>query len=90
MTYTDVQGGLAGLGNINSDPDFEDAAGGDYRLTSNSPCIDRGFGDDLVNIYIDSFDLNQEGDLSEPTPDLDLDCRVVDDPNVTNRGVGDA
>ena len=29
-------------GNITNDPLFQDAAGGDYRLTPNSPCVNTG------------------------------------------------
>jgi len=42
VTYSDVQGGYSGTGNINADPCFVDAAGGNLRLSSGSPCIDKG------------------------------------------------
>jgi len=42
ITYSDIQGGWAGMGNIDSDPMFVDAVNGDYNLTSTSPCIDSG------------------------------------------------
>jgi len=42
VTYCDVQGGYTGGHNINADPLFVDAAGGDYRLSALSPCIDAG------------------------------------------------
>jgi hypothetical protein len=45
VTFSNVEGGFAGEGNINADPLFADAAGGDYHLRSragrwdvNSPC----------------------------------------------------
>jgi len=38
VTYSDVQGGHAGTGNINADPVF--IGGGDYHLTPGSPCLD--------------------------------------------------
>ncbi len=41
-TYSDIEGGWAGEGNIDSDPLFVDPANGDYHLTENSPCIDAG------------------------------------------------
>ena len=42
VIYCDVQGGWGGAGNINADPCFVDAAGGDLRLAYDSPCIDIG------------------------------------------------
>ncbi len=33
---------MPGRGNINADPQFTDAAGGDFTLTSTSPCINSG------------------------------------------------
>jgi hypothetical protein len=41
VTYSDVQGGYSGTGNINADPQFI-ASPGDLRLKTNSPCIDAG------------------------------------------------
>ena len=42
VTYTDVQNGYPGTGNIDADPMFRDAPNADYRLLSGSPCIDAG------------------------------------------------
>jgi parallel beta-helix repeat protein len=42
ITYSDIQGGPGGTGNINLDPLFVDASGGNLRLSSGSPCIDKG------------------------------------------------
>ena len=41
-TYSDIQGGFEGTGNISADPLFVDAANGDYSLRPDSPCIDTG------------------------------------------------
>ncbi|MCK5050531.1 MAG: PKD domain-containing protein [Candidatus Cloacimonetes bacterium] len=41
-TYSDIEGGFTGTGNIDSDPLFVDPGIGDYHLQSNSPCIDAG------------------------------------------------
>lgn len=38
----DWTGTLAGIGNIHADPNFVDAAAGDYRLLPRSPCINAG------------------------------------------------
>jgi len=51
VTYSDIQGGYTGTGNINADPLFVDPDGpdnipgnedDDYHLTAGSPCIDTG------------------------------------------------
>ncbi len=41
-TYSNIQGGYPGTGNINADPLFVDAANGDFHLQPTSPCIDTG------------------------------------------------
>ena len=40
VTYSNIQGGYSGVGNINADPLF--IGSGDLHLTSSSPCIDAG------------------------------------------------
>lgn len=40
ISFSDVQGGYIGAGNMNADPQFLGA--GDYHLTPDSPCIDMG------------------------------------------------
>ena len=42
ITYSDVQGSWPGTGNIDADPCFVNLAESNYRLLSNSPCIDAG------------------------------------------------
>ena len=51
VTYSNVQGGYSGIGNINADPRFVqlgyqdtsgDWVGGDFHLLPDSPCIDSG------------------------------------------------
>jgi len=73
ITYSDVQGGWTGVGNINADPLF--TAG--YHLSAGSPCIDaaNNFG-----VPPDVADLDDDSDTAERTPlDLDLNDRFVDD-----------
>ena len=42
VTYSDIEDGYAGIGNISEDPLFVDFGNNDYHLTENSPCIDAG------------------------------------------------
>jgi predicted outer membrane repeat protein len=42
VSYSDIQSGYTGEGNINADPLFLNAAGGDYRLDDCSPAVDAG------------------------------------------------
>ena len=42
VSYCCVQGGFAGVGNIDADPLFLDPAHHNYRLLPGSPCIDAG------------------------------------------------
>ncbi len=42
VTYSCIEGGWTGMGNIEADPLFVDPTNGDYRLQDNSPCIDAG------------------------------------------------
>ena len=49
VTYSDVQGGWTGVGNIDEDPMFvqpDTLMYTDYRLLWESPCIDAGYGFD--------------------------------------------
>lgn len=54
--YSNIQGGFQGEGNIDSDPLFVNTEENDYRLSSNSPCIDAGTayyqhdGVELINL----------------------------------------
>ncbi|MDP8238733.1 MAG: choice-of-anchor D domain-containing protein, partial [Candidatus Hatepunaea meridiana] len=42
ITYSDIENGFGGEGNIDQDPLFVDADNGDFHLTENSPCVDTG------------------------------------------------
>jgi len=79
VTYSDVQGGYAGTGNIDADPNFVDANGVDdisgtaddnLRLLSGSPCIDAGANADLETIAVD----------------LDMKERIIDDCKTADTG----
>jgi hypothetical protein len=41
-TYSDIQGGWPGTGNINADPMFTNGPLSNYHLSTGSPCIDAG------------------------------------------------
>ncbi len=45
ITFSCIEGGYPGLGNIETDPEFVDPDTMDFRLSSLSPCIDSAKGD---------------------------------------------
>lgn len=63
-TYSNVQGGWTGTGNMNSDPLFTDVGSGDYRLQQNTPCDNVGSG----TMPDDVGDLDWDTITSEPVP----------------------
>ncbi len=77
ITYSDIQGGFAGTGNIDEDPLF--AAVGDFRLTSGSPCVDTGTDAGIVldiegdvRPYLTGYDMGAD-EYFEPCWDRDFD-----------------
>ena len=82
VTYSDIQGGWTGEGNINDDPCFVDADNPDpnlwnLRLKPDSPCVDTG---NTTALPPDTADLDDDGDTTEPIPfDLDGNNRVWND-----------
>jgi hypothetical protein len=65
VSYSDVQGGIAGEGNINAPPGFVAPASDDLRLQLSSPCIDAGSD---ISVTGDIADLDGDGDQLEQTP----------------------
>ncbi|MCF8304279.1 MAG: right-handed parallel beta-helix repeat-containing protein [Bacteroidales bacterium] len=49
VTYSDIEGGWEGTGNINQDPLFANPGAGDYSLMEDSPCIDAGDPDSPID-----------------------------------------
>lgn len=66
VTYSDVQGGFAGTGNLNVDPQFADATNGDYRLSELSGCLNRG------NNGSNLFPTDQDGQPRQRYGQIDL------------------
>ncbi|MGA1841276.1 MAG: PKD domain-containing protein [bacterium] len=52
ITYSNIEGGSSGTGNINTDPLFADPAAGNYHLQFYSPCIDAGTSNGAPNFDI--------------------------------------
>jgi predicted outer membrane repeat protein len=74
VSYSNVQGGWPGVGNIDADPLFADPGSGDFHLSPGSPCIDAGDNTAVP-----------EG----ITTDLDGNPRFVDDPAIEDTGYGE-
>ena len=73
VVFCSVRGGAPGLGNIDVDPRFVDAAGGDFRLAAGSPCIDAGHNWAAAGLA---------------DTDLDGNPRFADDPRAPDTGCG--
>jgi len=58
ISYSIIEGGYEGIGNIDLNPQFTDPDNGDYTLQSSSPCIDTG-------------DPDSDGDGEDYTTDTD-------------------
>ncbi|MFM1823087.1 MAG: hypothetical protein RI967_1353 [Planctomycetota bacterium] len=75
VSYSTVQGGYTGSGNLSTDPKFADQAGRDFHLDAGSPAIDSG-----ANATV----------TTGTTTDFDGAPRFVDDPTVADTGAGTA
>jgi len=73
ITYSDIQGGYEGEGNIDIDPLFVDPLSDDFHLSTDSPCTDAG---DNTAVPEDT------------TTDLDGNPRFVDNPLMPDTGFG--
>ncbi len=68
VTYSCVEGGYSGTGNISQDPQFVDFNAGDLRILPASPCTESG---KTAALPPDSGDSDGDGDTAEAIP-LDL------------------
>lgn len=65
VTYSDVQGGWSGSGNLNVDPMFQDPSADDYKLQVGSPCKGKGLNSHLP---LDVADIDWDTNTSEQLP----------------------
>jgi len=61
-TYSDIEDGDSGEGNICADPVFVNATGGDYHLQAGSPCIDAGTNEGAATDDIEGNPRPLDGD----------------------------
>ncbi len=73
VSYSDVQGGYTGVGNINANPNFVNPGAGNWQLGSGSPAVDSG-NNAAVPVGV--------------TTDLAGQPRFFDDPAVPDTGSG--
>jgi predicted outer membrane repeat protein len=86
VSYSNVQHGAPGVGNMNANPSFINPLIGNFRLSPLSPCIDAGHNWLLPQ---DVLDINGNGHTTELWPlDFDGNPRVTDNPNVESSGCG--
>ncbi|MFH1738253.1 MAG: S8 family serine peptidase, partial [bacterium] len=72
VSYSCVQHGWPGEGNIKTDPQFVDPANGDYYLQNGSPCIDKGLASVAPATDLDG--------RSRPGPDGLVDMGAYESP----------
>jgi regulator of RNase E activity RraA len=67
VTYSCVEGGAAGTGNISSDPCFVDADSNDFHIAVDSPCIDASQANstDTGELDIDAHPRLADGDSND-------------------------
>ena len=95
ITYSVIEGGFAGTGNLNVDPLFVSplaftsapTIAGNYRLQDSSPAVDAGSN---AAVPVDTFDLNDNASTTDEAPDLDGNPRRYNDTGVPDTGSGTA
>jgi hypothetical protein len=75
VSYSDIEGGWPGVGNIAANPQFVTTSSGPYHLASSSPCIDAASNPAVPR---------------DVTEDLEGNPRFVDNPATIDTGLGRA
>jgi hypothetical protein len=86
VSYSDVQGGCPGAGNIDADPLFVDPANGDLRLSPGSPGIDAGLNSAVPEGVTHDLDGNPRFVDDPETPDCQQAPGECGDPPVVDMG----
>jgi len=76
VTYTDIEGGWAGTGNVADDPKFGTIAACDVPLSALSPGSIINMSN-MASIPLDYLDIDDDGDTTERLPDVLLGARVI-------------
>ena len=85
VSYSDIQGGWEGEGNIDADPLFCNPENGDYTLATNSPCVGTGeYGANMGALDVGCGPYNfspTEFSLSTPSNNAQI---TIDDSNMSD------
>ena len=90
ISYSNIEGGYEGEGNIDISPLFSDTENDDYSLQSESPCIDTGTADldgdgidDIIDFYglapdMGAYEYESEYDFSLGDVNFDHEINILD------------
>ena len=90
ISYSNIEGGYEGVGNIDLNPLFNDAESDDYSLQSESPCIDTGTADldgdgidDIIDYYglapdMGAYEYESEYDFNLGDVNFDNEINILD------------
>jgi len=87
ITFSDIEGGFPGAGNIDADPLFKDT---DFNLAPNSPCIDAGDPDSPLDSDGTRADMGAHSVYHLDTPYIRILAHQIDDSQGNNNGKADA
>ena len=90
ISYSNIEGGYEGVGNIDLNPLFNDAENDDYSLQSEAPCIDTGTADldgdgidDIIDYYglapdMGAYEYESEYDFNLGDVNFDNEINILD------------